>query len=131
MAFAFKKVDTPADDLTWLGSKHAVGDARTVTIDGSDFTKYKDGYIPSGIALTETGGGRAVPATDPQKVSGFLLTQQRHDEGNLVVPMVWHCAVKPERAPEQDVDVAAISSPLISVWGVAPTGGNGGAEGNG
>ncbi|MGP5931628.1 hypothetical protein [Corynebacterium glyciniphilum] len=131
MAFAFKKVDTPADDLTWLGSKHAVGDARTVTIDGSvsALNQYADGYIPSGLALTARADGRFVPATDAAQVDGFLLTQQRHSAGPIVAPLLDHGRVIAAKLPEQAVDGAAINSPHFIVVGGAPAGG--GEEGNG
>ncbi len=118
MSFAFKKVDIPADDLTWLGSKHAVNDARAVTVDGSKLTKYADGYIPSGIALTEGADGLFVPATDASKVDGFLLTHQRHDAGNIVAPLLDHGRIIAARLPEH----------FIFVGGTATAGG---AEGNG
>lgn len=132
MSFAFKKVDIPADDLTWLGSKHAVNDARTVTVDGSKLTKYADGYIPSGIALTEGEDGRFIPATDASKVDGFLLTHQRHDAGNIVAPLLDHGRVIAANLPEQDVDGTTIQSPHFIVVGGTPAsdGDNGSAEGN-
>lgn len=131
MSFAFKKVDIPADDLTWLGSKHAVNDARTVTVDGTKLTKYADGYIPSGIALTEGEDGLFVPATDAAKVDGFLLTHQRHDAGNIVAPLLDHGRILVDRLPEQDVDSKEIASPnFIMVGGKRFTGGAGSAEGN-
>lgn len=129
MAFAFNKVDTPADDLTWLGSKHAVGDARTVTIDGTALSDYADGYVPSGIALTEGSDGIFVPATNPAQVAGFLLTHQRHVAGRMVVPMLDHGRVIAAKLPEQSVDTAAISSSHFIVVGGSPA--DGGAEGNG
>lgn len=129
MSFAFKKVDIPADDLTWLGSKHAVNDARTVTVDGTKLTKYADGYIPSGIALTEGADGRFVPATDASKVDGFLLTHQLHDAGNIVAPLLDHGRIIVANLPEQDVDGKEISSAhFVMVGGKRFTGGS--AEGN-
>lgn len=129
MAFAFKKVDTPADDLTWLGSKHAVGDARTVTIDGTKLAEYADGYIPSGIALTERADGLYEPATSPGQVAGFLLTHQRHVAGNIVAPMLDHGRVIAAKLPDQSVEATAINSPhFIVVGGTTATGGE---EGNG
>lgn len=131
MSFAFKKVDIPADDLTWLGSKHAVNDARTVTVDGTKLTKYADGFIPSGIALTEGKDGLFVPATNPAEVDGFLLTHQRYDAGNIVAPLLDHGRILVDRLPEQDVDGKEIASPNFSmVGGKRFTGGAGSAEGN-
>lgn len=42
------------DDQSWLGSRHGIGECRTVTLDTSAFTPsihYPDGYFKSGIAL--------------------------------------------------------------------------------
>lgn len=126
MSFTFKKVDIPADDLTWLGSKHAVGDARTVTIDGSKLATYAGGFIPSGIALTEGADGRFAPATDPAKVDGFLLTHQAHEAGNIVAPLLDHGRVIAARLPAQGVDGKAIVNPhFIIVGGTASAEGNG------
>lgn len=132
MAFAFKKVDTPADDLTWLGSKHAVGDARTVTIDGSAsaLSQYADGYIPSGIALAEGPDGRFTPATSASQVDGFLLTQQRHTDGPIVAPLLDHGRVIAAKLPDQAVDGATITNPHFIIVGATATGG-GSEEGNG
>ena len=118
MAFAFTRDDVPADDHTWLGSKHAVGDARTVTLDGAAFTALvTNGYIPSGIALAEGADGLFTPATDATAVDGILLTQQKYREGNLVAPMLWHCSVIADNAPEQSINLADITNPAITVIG--------------
>lgn len=129
MAFSFTREDTPADNLTWLGSKHAVGDARTITLDGTKFTALADkGIIPSGIALIEGEGGLFAPATDAAKVDGFLLTQQKLKAGNIVAPLLDHGRIIAAKAPEQPVDVSEITSPHFIVVGGSAAGG---AEGNG
>ncbi|MBP2333297.1 hypothetical protein [Corynebacterium freneyi] len=123
MAFSFTREDIPADNLTWLGSKHAVGDARTITLDGTKFTALADkGIIPSGIALTEGAGGLFAPATDATKVDGFLLTQQKLKAGNIVAPMLDHGRIIAAKAPEQSVDVKTIDNPLFVIVGKAPAG---------
>lgn len=132
MSFRIKRdYFDPAEDQTWLGSKHATGDASTITLDGSKFTKYAAaGVIPSGLALVAA-GDKYVPATDPAKVDGFLFTSQIFDGGDTIAPLLWHGRILPERAPEQDVDVATISNPHFVIVGGTPAsdGGNGGAEG--
>lgn len=130
MSFRIKRdYYDPAEDQTWLGSKHATGDARTVTLDGAAFSAYKDAaFIPSGIALVAS-GTKFVPATDASKVDGFLLTSQVFDGEDTIAPLLDHGRILPERAPEQAVDVATISNPhFVIVGGTASAGG---AEGNG
>jgi len=42
------------DDQSWLGSRHGVGEAQSVTLDTSTFTEavhYPDGFFKSGLAL--------------------------------------------------------------------------------
>lgn len=133
MSFTFKRVDTPADDLTWLGSKHAVGDARTVTLSGSAFSAYADdGLIPSGIALVESADGKFVPATSPTEVDGFLLAQKAFDGADVVAPLLDHGRVIASRLPDQAVDGAEIQSTnFIVVGGARVEVGGGAAEGNG
>jgi hypothetical protein len=129
MSFRIKRdYYDPAEDQTWLGSKHATGDARTVTLDGAAFSKFKDGaFIPSGIALVAS-GAKFVPATSATKVDGFLLTSQVFDGDDLIAPLLDHGRIIPERAPEQDVDVATISNPHFVIVGGTPAED---AEGNG
>lgn len=123
MAFSFTREDTPADNLTWLGSKHAVGDARTITLDGTKFTALADkGIIPSGIALAEGEGGLFAPATDATKVDGFLLTQQKLKAGNIVAPLLDHGRIIAAKAPEQSVDVKTIDNPHFVIVGKSPAG---------
>lgn len=136
MAFGFKREEIPSEDLTWLGSKHGVDAARTITLDGAAFADLTvTGHIPSGIAVTEgPTEGHYVPATSPDDVAGFLLTQQKFDEGRIVAPLLDHGRVIASKAPEQSVDVAEITSPHFIIVGAKPAAGggdNGGAEGNG
>lgn len=120
MAFAFTRDDVPADNLTWLGSKHAVGDARTITLDGTQFTDLvQGGYIPSGIAVVEGADGLFVPATDAAQVDGFLLTQQKHRAGNIIAPLLDHGRVIASKAPEQTIDIATIDNPHFVIVGKA------------
>lgn len=44
------------DDTSWLGSRHGIGECRSVTLDTSAFTEaihYPDGFFKSGIALAK------------------------------------------------------------------------------
>lgn len=128
MSFRIKRdYFDPAEDQTWLGSKHATGDARTVTLGASGFTKYADsGVIPSGLALVES-SGKFVPAKNAGQVDGFLLTSQVFDGGDQIAPLLDHGRILADRAPEQDVNVAAISNPHFVIVGAAAGGDDSGA----
>lgn len=73
-------------DMSWLGSTHGIGNARTVTIDISAFTAnthYPNGYIPSGTPIAVV-SGVAVPydvttgtTTGAGILAGFILTDQK------------------------------------------------------
>lgn len=129
MAFGFSRDDVPADDLTWLGSKHGVGDARTVTLDGAAFAPVvRNGVIPSGVAIAEGADGLFTLASSSAAVVGFLLTAQKMDTGRIVAPLLDHGRVIAAKAPEQPVDVSEITSPHFIVIGGSAAGG---AEGNG
>lgn len=88
-------------DHSWLGSSHGIGNARTVALDPSTFTKethYPDGYLPSGLPLTIT-GGKAGPY-DGVTLDGFLLTDQTTDgETDILAPVLDHGRVITSRLP--------------------------------
>jgi hypothetical protein len=72
--------------MSWVGSEHAINNARTETIDISTFTAgthYPDGYIRSGTPVAKV-GGVLVPydategtVTGAGILAGFVLTDQR------------------------------------------------------
>lgn len=76
-----------AEDQSWLGSPHGVGDmARSITLDTSAFTEgthYPDGFLLSGLPLGKiTATGLYAPydngaATGIEVLAGFLLTPQK------------------------------------------------------
>jgi hypothetical protein len=73
-------------DMSWLGSAHGIGNARTETIDISAFTAnthYPNGFIPAGTPVAIV-GGLAVPydvaagtTTGAGILAGFVLTDQK------------------------------------------------------
>lgn len=73
-------------DMSWLGSAHGIGNARTETIDISTFTAnthYPNGFIPAGTPVAIV-GGLAVPydvtagtTTGAGILAGFVLTDQK------------------------------------------------------
>jgi hypothetical protein len=135
MSFRIKRdYYDPAEDQTWLGSKHATGDARTVTLDGAEVLQVQGRRVHSVRHRARRGRRRSSSRRpSPAKVDGFLLTSQIFDGGDSIAPLLWHGRIIPERAPEQDVDVTKISNPSFTIVGGTPAsdGGNGGAEGLG
>lgn len=73
-------------DMSWLGSAHGIGNARTETIDISAFTAnthYPNGFIPAGTPVAIV-SGLAVPydvtagtTTGAGILAGFVLTDQK------------------------------------------------------
>jgi len=94
-------------DLSWLGSLHGIGNARTETIDISAFTAathFPNGYIPSGFPLAKV-GGLMVPydptvgvTTNAGVLAGHLLTDYRVVGGSAgtdtAAPVIDHGRVK-------------------------------------
>lgn len=92
-------------DMTWLGSTHGIGNARTTLVDPSKFTKaehYPDGYIRSGQPVTLDTSGIAGPYTggEGETFDGFILTDQVTDgEATFAAPLLDHGRVKVDRLP--------------------------------
>lgn len=88
------------DDQSWLGSRHGINNGRSVTLSTADFTKathYPDGFIRSGIPLSDKGDGTfkpwAVNATTPETLAGILLTSVKapaDGTSNVVGAMLDH-----------------------------------------
>lgn len=91
------------DKASWLGSRHAVTNARTITIDRSSLTKethYPDGYLPSGLPLAKS-GDKYKPLDEGETLVGFLLTNQtvKTDGGDIVAPLLDHGRVIVKNLP--------------------------------
>lgn len=96
-------------DTTWLGSLHAISNARTVIVDISEFTPathYPDGYIKSGTPVAIV-GGVAVPyvvaeatSTGAGVLAGFILFDQRVVGGqDFAAPLLSHGRVITAKVP--------------------------------
>jgi hypothetical protein len=75
-------------DNSWLGSRHGVANARTVTLDADAFT---GPIVPSGTPIAIT-AGLAVPFTDDatQDLVGFVIGDQSIADGDSSVPVLDH-----------------------------------------
>ena len=96
-------------DMSWLGSSHGIGEARTELLDISTFTEgthYPNGYIKSGTPLAKV-GGVMVPYTVAEGtttgagiLAGFLLTDQRVvGDDDFAVPVLDHGRVVASKVP--------------------------------
>jgi hypothetical protein len=96
-------------DQSWLGSGHAIRNARTEAVNLSAFTHathYPNGYIPSGTPVAIV-SGLAVPydvtagtTTGAGILAGFILTDQAViGTGNFSVPVLDHGRVNVAKVP--------------------------------
>jgi len=94
-------------DQSWLGSTHGIGNAKTLTIDVSTFTKathYPDGALKSGLPVAVVDGLAALynpEGTDGSEVlAGFLLFDVKTD-GTTDIPgaVLDHGRVRVSRLP--------------------------------
>lgn len=90
--------------LSWLGSRHGVDNARTVTIDRSKLAPetVTAGVIPAGTPLAKD-GAKVAPYTvgGGQVFVGFLLTDQsvKAGGGDIVAPLLDHGRVIVAKLP--------------------------------
>lgn len=83
-------------DMSWLGSSHGIGNARTGTLKISGFvaaTHYPNGYIPSGTPVNVASESAVVPYVDGAGAKlGFVLTDQQvvAGSGDIAAPILRH-----------------------------------------
>lgn len=104
-------------NMSWLGSDHALNDARTEQLDISTFTAgthYPDGYIPSGLPVAKVAGvlvpydANEATVTAAGILAGFVLTDQRVvGTSDFPVPLFDHGRVKVANLPITFVKPAA------------------------
>lgn len=106
-----RRVETfGSGDQAWLGSRHGVGNARTVTIAATSITAEKfDGFLQAGLPLKAGTAGLYEPLTDPASdtLAGFLLTDQPNTGEDVVAAMLDHGRVLVDRLPDQAPALAA------------------------
>lgn len=105
-----RKKQSVKDPQTWLGSATGTTDASTVTLDGATLSGFTD-VIPSGIPLKEGNDGKYEPVTAAEDtLAGFLLTPQEVvGTEDIVVPLMWHGAIRVDRLPSAAFDVTALA----------------------
>lgn len=94
----------------WLGSAHATDNARTITIDGTKLTDFKDkGFVPAGTPITEGEKGKFAPASASDQLAGFLLVDQPFDGTNdVIASLLDHGRIRVNYLPEGAPDVTAM-----------------------
>lgn len=109
-------------DMSWLGSTHGIGNARTVLVDPKNFTKathYPNGYIRSGQPVTLDTNGIAAPYTgaEGETFDGFILTDQVTDgEVTFAAPLLDHGRVRVTRLPVDFTAPAATTDKTTFVY---------------
>lgn len=89
MALGVTSETVAGGNLSWLGSRHGVANARTVTLKASAFT---DKFVPSGTPVGLDGEGFAVPYTggEDQVLVGFVINDQNVTDGDEPVAILDH-----------------------------------------
>lgn len=96
-------------NLAWLGSTHAIGNARTETVNVSAFTAgthYPNGFLPSGIPVAKVAGLLVPYDATEATVSGagilaghILFDQAVVGSANFAVPLLDHGRVNAAKVP--------------------------------
>lgn len=103
MDISTKRTTFGADNQSWLGSAHATDAGVTITVDTSTFTgttHYPDGYLPSGLPLSQRSDG-LYGLAEAGKCDGFLLTPTAVPSGtkNVGASLFLHGTVREAKLP--------------------------------
>lgn len=93
-------------DDSWLGSRHAVDNAQTGTLDAAAFAASAvDGVVKSGTPVKGK-SGKLIPAgTDAP--TGFVLGDHSIKDGDTLAAIVWHGLIVTDRVPVSGFTVPA------------------------
>jgi hypothetical protein len=117
------------DDQSWLGSRHGIGEAVSVTLDTSAFTPsihYPDGYFKSGIGLAKI---TATGLYGPYSVTDEVQTLTVGGSGLTSFTITWNGQTTgsiDDQATAADVQAALEALSSIAPGDVAVTGNAGG-----
>lgn len=96
MAFGIRSESISGGDDSWMGSRHGVDTAQTITLDASAFT---DPIVRSGQPVQRDADGvLAVPFTTGP-LAGFVIGDHDLSAGDAPVAYMWHGRVKVDRLP--------------------------------
>lgn len=114
-----RREDFGTDDQSWLGSRHGINNASSVTLNTAAFTKethYPNGRFKSGIVLTKNGNVYEPWATG-NDVAGILLTDLKAPEDpatNVVGAMLEHCRVVTSKLVNPPDAAGQATAPMIN-----------------
>lgn len=89
-------------DDSWMGSRHAVANARTGTLNATAFT-VDNGIVKSGTPVAEVDGllvpfdGAGTGGTEV--LAGFVIDDRDITAGNEPCAVLWHGRIKTENLP--------------------------------
>lgn len=100
MALGIKTESYGGGDMTWLGSRHGVDTATTITLDASAFT-VDDDIVPSGYPVQKSSTpGLADPYDDEAgTLYGFVIGDHDISGGDTPVAVVWHGRINVANVP--------------------------------
>ncbi|UEJ84005.1 hypothetical protein Bra3105_06745 [Brachybacterium halotolerans subsp. kimchii] len=104
-------------DDSWLGSRHAVDNAQTGTLDAAAFASAADGLVKSGTPV-KAQGGKFVPA-GADAPTGFVLGDHSVKDGDDTAAIVWHGLIVVENLPVEGFTVPADKGAFTYVGGTA------------
>lgn len=113
-------------DDSWLGSRHAVENAESGTLNADAFDVDND-IVASGYPVQPDGDGLYEPFSGGPGLR-FAIGDHSIAEGNKTVALLWHGRIKPDNLPVDEFDAPAGTQ--FTFVGVNPTSG-GGDNGNG
>lgn len=99
MALGIKTETWGGGDHSWLGSRHGVETAQTITLEADAFT-VDDGIVKSGTPIVRAAeGGMAGPYAGTGTLLGFVLEDTDISGGDTPAAYLWHGRVKVDRLP--------------------------------
>ncbi|WP_054953085.1 hypothetical protein [Flaviflexus massiliensis] len=95
MALGVTSETVAGGNLSWLGSRHGVANARTGTLKTSAFT---DKHVPSGTPVSVDTDGLYVPYTDGA-LTGFVINDSNVEGGDEPVAILDHGRIRVANLP--------------------------------
>lgn len=114
MALGVTSETVAGGNLSWLGSRHGVANARTGTLKASAFT---DKFVPSGTPVGLDTDGFYIPytAAEGQVLTGFVINDANVADGDEPVAILDHGRILVDNLPVEDFTVPANTGAFIFV----------------
>lgn len=104
-------------DDRWLGSRHGVENARTVTLKSDGFDALEDGIVPSGWPVELDENGFAIDWAGTNPIAGFVLDDVSVREGDAPAPLLDHGRINTQHLPVDAFTVPASAGAFVYVGG--------------